>query len=135
MYGLSRGDPDGGGVAGVYFLPLMGCYRFVAVRGLCRSHAVRVDVAEWSDSGLVGVVKRHKERQEEKRREGFAQRIFRQDENLDVQWVDIDGQRFYRNHRSRRYKVRLGDRAAEYYNLDGNEVPVYDGKRQTRKRG
>lgn len=107
---------------------------------LCRvvrlvQNASRFDVEEWSDSGLVGVVKRHKERQEEKRREGFAQRIFRQDENLDVQWVDIDGQRFYRNHRSRRYKVRLGDRAAEYYNPDGNEVPVYDGKRQTRKRG
>ena len=98
-------------------------------------NASRFDVEEWSGSGLVGVVKRHKERQEEKRREGFAQRIFRQDENLDVQWVDIDGQRFYRNHRSRRYKVRLGDRAAEYYNPDGNEVPVYDGKRQTRKRG
>lgn len=89
----------------------------------------------WPDTGLAGAVKRYKQRKEDKRREGFAKRIFGQNENLDVQWVDIDGQRFYRNHRTRRYKVRLGDRASAYFSPDGGEVPVYDGKRQTRKKG
>ena len=98
-------------------------------------NASRFDVEQWSDVGLVGVVKRHKERQEDKRREGFARRIFGQNENLDVQWVDIDGRRYYRQHRSRRYKVRLGDRSSDYYNPEGEDVPVYVVKRQAGKRG
>lgn len=94
----------------------------------------RFDVYAWSDTGIIGVFKRYREEREKRKKEAFANRIFGQVENLDVQWVDIDGQRFYRPHRSRRYKVRLGERSATYYRPDGDYVPVYDGKKQVRKK-
>ena len=106
---------------------------------LCRivgmvRNASRFDVETWGDYGLAGVVKRHKERQESRQKEVFANRILGDIENLDVQFVDIDGQRFYRRHRSRKYKVRLGDRSSQYYSASGDYIPVYDGNRQSRKK-
>ena len=114
-------------------LPLL-VYILGCIISMVQRHSV-FEVAGWRDTGFVGAIKRYRMRQEDKKKQAFATRIFRQNENLDVQYVDIDGQRYYRDHRSRRYKVRLGDRAADYYNPRGDDVPVYDGKRQTRKKG
>lgn len=75
--------------------------------------ASRFEVDTWPDTGLVGAVKRYKQRKEDKRKEKFAKRIFHLDKKPSLQWVDIDGQRFFRNRRTRRYS---------------------DGKRQTRKK-
>lgn len=113
-------------------LPLL-VYILGCIISMVQRHSV-FEVAGWRDTGFVGAIKRYRMRQEDKKKQAFATRIFRQNENLDVQYVDIDGQRYYRDHRSRRYKVRLGDRAADYYNPRGDDVPVYDGKRQTRKK-
>lgn len=119
----------------VFLLLLVPLFYFV-VGGLItlfQSYS-RFDIESFTDSGFVGVFKRYQERKELKKKEGLAKRVFGQVENLDIQWVDIDGQRFYRPHRSRKYKVKLGERSATYYRADGDEVPVYDGKKQVRKK-
>ncbi len=116
-------------VLAIVVLPFV-VWLLMRIVGLVQN-ASRFDVAGWDNYGLVGIVKRYKERREDRQKEAFAHRIFQRDENLDIQWVDIDGQRFYRPHRSRRYKVRFGDRSEDYYN-PRTETPVYDGKRSKR---
>ena len=86
--------------------------------------ASRFEVSDWTDNGLTGVIKRYRQRREDDLKRSFADKVLSQNENLDAEYVEIDGTRYYRKHRTSRYRVRLGGSTQGYYSMKGNEVPI-----------
>lgn len=103
---------------------------------LCRvvrlvQNASRFDVAEWSDSGLVGVVKRHKERQEEKRRKALPSVYSGRMKTLMCSGWILTANGSTATTGAAGIRCGLGIEPPSITTSTGTRFPVYDGKRQT----